>query len=158
MWQQQEQVLPDAVALPSPLGGSSATRRMRRYLDYTVKSSLLDLFWEICTPGASPAEVPRRPLNNRTRIHFRLVALALRSRSRRSAVRFFAAAADASFARADRSSGVELRAAFFPPCLPNSRAISNIAARTSAGIFTPMPFRLHLTGYGEIVARFPLIP
>jgi hypothetical protein len=72
-----------------------------------------------------------------------------RSLARRAAVRFRAAASDAFFARADRSSGVEFRAAFLPPCLPNSRAISVIAARTAAGIFALMPSMIHLTGYGE---------
>jgi hypothetical protein len=46
---------------------------------------------------------------------------------------------EAFLARAERSSGVELRAAFFPPCLPNSRAIAIIASRTAGGIFTLIP-------------------
>ena len=79
----------------------------------------------------------------------RLLAL---SRARRSAVRFSAAAMDAFLARAERSSGVEFAAAFFPPCLPNLRATSAIAARTSAEIFTLMSFMIHRTGYGDVVA------
>lgn len=64
--------------------------------------------------------------------------LRARSRASRSAVRFLAAASDAFLARADLSAGVELRAAFLPPCLPNSRAMVAIAARTSAGILMLM--------------------
>ena len=75
------------------------------------------------------------------------VRFSARSRASRSAVRFFAAAIDAFLARADRSSGVNSAADFLPPCLPNLRAISVIAARTSAGIF--MPSRIHLTLSGE---------
>jgi hypothetical protein len=59
-------------------------------------------------------------------------------RSSLFAVRFFAAASDAFLARADRSSGVMFFAAVFPPWLPNLRAISVMAARTSAGIFIPI--------------------
>jgi len=87
------------------------------------------------------------PLNNTRSVrrnHLRFFDA--RSRSSLSAVRFFAAARDAILARAERSSAVELRAAFLPPCLPNSRAISAIAARTSAGIFTLMSSRIHRTG------------
>jgi len=62
------------------------------------------------------------------------VRWAARSRAKRSEVRFRAAASDAFFARADRCAGVIFCAAFFPPCLPYSRAISFIAARTSEGI------------------------
>src|SRR5262249_53395739 len=39
------------------------------------------------------------------------------------------------------SSAVMFFAAVLPPCRPNWRAISVIAARTSAGIFTLMPLR-----------------
>lgn len=74
--------------------------------------------------------------------------LAVASLARRSAVRLRAAANDAFLARAVRSDGVMLRAATFPPCLPNWRATSVIAARTSAGIFTLMPSMVHLTLYG----------
>jgi hypothetical protein len=75
--------------------------------------------------------------------------LSLRSRANLSSVRFFAAASDAFLARADLSSGVELRAAFLPPCRPYSRAISVIAALTFAGILIAMHSIVHLTGYGE---------
>jgi hypothetical protein len=54
------------------------------------------------------------------------------------AERTTAAAIDAFFARAERSSGVRFLAEAFPPCRPNLRAISFIAARTSGGIFTLM--------------------
>ena len=69
------------------------------------------------------------------------------SRARRFAVRTSAAARDAFFARAERSSGVMFLADALPPCRPNMRAISVMAARTSAGIF--IPSMVHLTGYGE---------
>jgi len=42
---------------------------------------------------------------------------------------------DAFFARAERSSGVRFLADALPPCRPYARAISAIAARTSAEIF-----------------------
>lgn len=61
-----------------------------------------------------------------------------RSRASLAAVRTFDAAAAAFFARAERSSGVIFLADALPPCLPNLRAISVIAARTSGGIFMPM--------------------
>src|ERR1035441_7384115 len=70
------------------------------------------------------------------------------SRSSRAAVRFFAAASDAFFARADRSSGVMFFAAALPPLRPKVRAISVIAARTSGGIFMPISQIVYLTGYG----------
>jgi hypothetical protein len=49
-------------------------------------------------------------------------------------VRFIAAARDALRARSERCSGVRLAADFFPPCLPNLRAISQIddAGETTA--------------------------
>jgi hypothetical protein len=80
--------------------------------------------------------------------HFLLASLAAASRL---AVRFLAAASDAILARAERSSGVEFRAAFCPPSLPNSRAISVIASRMWAGIFLLMSPMIHLTGYGDKV-------
>jgi hypothetical protein len=49
--------------------------------------------------------------------------------------------------RAERSSGVMFLADALPPCRPNMRSISIIAARTSGGIF--IPSMVHLTGYGE---------
>jgi hypothetical protein len=64
---------------------------------------------------------------------------AARSRASRAAVRTFDAAADAFLARAKRSSGVIFLAEALPPCLPNLRDISVIAALTSGGIFMPMP-------------------
>ena len=63
---------------------------------------------------------------------------AARSRANRAAVRAFDAAAAAFFARALRCSGVMFRADALPPCLPNLRDISVIAALTSGGIFMPM--------------------
>jgi hypothetical protein len=60
-------------------------------------------------------------------IHLRF----LHSRSRRAAVRRFAATSEALRARAKRSFGVNIAADFFPPFLPNLRAISAIAALTS---------------------------
>jgi len=69
------------------------------------------------------------------------------SRARRLAVRTSAAARDVFFACADRCSGVMFLADALPPCRPNMRAISVMAARTSGGIF--MPSMVHLTGYGE---------
>ena len=72
------------------------------------------------------------------------------SRAKRSAVRFCAAAIDAFFARAERSSAVMPCADFLPPCLPNLRAISVIAARTSGGILTLIPPIVHLTRFGGV--------
>ncbi len=69
------------------------------------------------------------------------------SRARCFAVRTSAAASDALLARAERSSGVMFLADALPPCRPNMRAISVMAARTSGGIF--MPSIVHLTAYGE---------
>jgi hypothetical protein len=63
---------------------------------------------------------------------------ALRSRSNRSAVRFFAAAFAALRARSERSSAVMFLAAVLPPSAPVLRAISAIAARTSGGILIAM--------------------
>lgn len=78
--------------------------------------------------------------NSRTSYPFAFFAFLLaRSLANRSAVRFFAAASDAFLARADRSSGVIFLAEALPPILPNFRAISAIAARTSAEIFMLMP-------------------
>ena len=70
-------------------------------------------------------------------IIFRLAACFSRlmpSRASRLAVRFSEAAFAAFFARATRCSGVMFFAAFLPPCLPNWRAISVIAARSDARI------------------------
>ena len=53
-----------------------------------------------------------------------------RSRSSRSAVRFFAAASDAFLARAERSAAVMLLAAVFPPFDP----IAAIACRSSVRV------------------------
>jgi len=81
---------------------------------------------------------------------FRLAACLSRfnpSRATRFAVRTSAAANDAFFARADRSSGVMFLADALPPCRPNMRAISVMAARTSGGIF--IRSMVHLTGCGE---------
>src|SRR5579864_384241 len=72
------------------------------------------------------------------------------SRASRVAVRTSAAASDAFFARADRSSAVIFLAGALPPCRPNMRAISVMAARTSGGIF--IRSMVHLTGYGEHTA------
>lgn len=77
-----------------------------------------------------------------------LGALVARPAAKRFSVRFFAAASDAFLARAERSSGVMFLAAVLPPSAPVLRAMSLIAARTSAGIFTPMPLMVHLTPYG----------
>jgi len=74
----------------------------------------------------------------------------------RFSVRFFAAASDATLARAERSSGVEFRAAFLPPCLPNCRAISAMAARISAVTLTAIVSRIHLTGYGEKIVTISI--
>lgn len=74
--------------------------------------------------------------------HFRFLATFSRltpSLARRFAVRFSAAALDAFFARAFRSSGVMFFAASLPPCFPNLRAISVMAARTAAGICMLIP-------------------
>ena len=102
-------------------------------------------------PRVSAQPVARTPSLIRAALHFALprsgVRFAARSRARRSAVRFFAAASDAFLARAERPSGVSSSADFFPPCRPNLRAISVIAARTSAGIF--IPSSIHLTRYGD---------
>jgi len=65
-------------------------------------------------------------------------------------VRFRAEALAAFLARADRCAGVMFCAAVFPPCLPNSRAISVIAARTSGGIL--IISIVHLTGYVAVCA------
>lgn len=81
---------------------------------------------------------------------FRLAACLSRlnpSRARRFAVRTSAAARDAFFARAERSSAVRFLADALPPWRPNMRAISVMAARTSGGIF--IPSMVHLTVYGE---------
>jgi hypothetical protein len=72
------------------------------------------------------------------------------SAARRFAVRLSAATVAAFLARAVRSSGVMFFAAVLPPCLPNFRAISAIAARISAGIFKLIPSIVHLTGYGGV--------
>ena len=92
--------------------------------------------------------------------HFRPVPFfagfaARSSRSSRAAVRFFAAASEAVFARADRCSGVMFFAAFLPPWRPKVRAISVIAARTSGGIFMPIPQIVYLTGYGTTIQESP---
>src|SRR2546421_469244 len=67
------------------------------------------------------------PLSIAHQLHLRFAgffaALPCRSLARRFSVLFFAAANEAFLARAERSSGVEPRAALLPPCLPNSRAI-----------------------------------
>lgn len=63
-----------------------------------------------------------------------VAGLALPARARRASVLFFAAASDAFFARAERSSGVMFFAAIFPPSDPVLRAISAMASRTSRGI------------------------
>lgn len=49
--------------------------------------------------------------------------------------------------RAERSSAVMFLADALPPCRPNMRAISVMAARTSTGIF--MLSIVQLTRYGE---------
>jgi hypothetical protein len=77
-----------------------------------------------------------------------LVFGAFASLASRSAVRFFAAASDAFLARAERSSGVMFVAAVLPPSLPNLRATSVIAARTSAEILTLISSMVHLRLYG----------
>jgi integrase len=59
------------------------------------------------------------------------------------------------FARAERSAGVEFLAAFLPPCLPNSRAISVTAARISAVIFTLMRHARPGTGPARVCGRVP---
>ena len=90
---------------------------------------------------------PNIPANHLRPAPF-FAGFAARSRSSRSAVRFLAAASDAFSARADRCSGVMFFAAFLPPRRPKVRAISVIAARTSGGIFMPIPQIVYLTGYG----------
>ena len=90
-------------------------------------------------------------------VRVRLFGLASRSRSRRSAVRFAAAAIEAFLARAERSSGVMFCAAFLPPSRPKVRDTSVIAARTSAGIFIPIPQIVYLTGYGALTFKSWLI-
>lgn len=72
----------------------------------------------------------------------------LRAAAKRLAVRALAAAREAFFARAVRSSGVMFWAAVLPPSLPNLRATSVIAARISAVILTTMPLIVHLSRYG----------
>ena len=79
--------------------------------------------------------------------HF-LARLAARSLARRAAVRFSADAFAAFRARAVRSSGVMFFAAVLPPCLPNRRAISVMAARTVGGILMAITkLMVQLTGY-----------
>jgi len=65
-------------------------------------------------------------------VHLRLAAC--RSRSNRSAVRFFAAARDAFFARAERSSAVIVSRLFLPPILPYFCPIFVRYSATSFGI------------------------
>jgi hypothetical protein len=106
------------------------------------------------SPGPSRTDSTRPPVAlgppaDSIDVYFCFEPLDLRSLARRSAVLFFAAASDAFLARAERSSGVEFRAAFLPPCLPNSRAIAAIASRMCAGIFTLMVPMVHLMGYGD---------
>ncbi len=93
----------------------------------------------------------RTPLGYVTRPdRFRFAACLSRfnpSRASRLAVRTSAAARDAFLARAERSSSVMFLADALPPCLPNMRAISVMAARTFVAItLTPMA---NMTGVGD---------
>ena len=91
-----------------------------------------------------------------------LAGFVARTAARRFSVRFFAAASEAFLARAERSSGVMFLAAVLPPNAPVLRAISRIAARTSAGILTLIP--LMVASYGvwieamQVYLRFHLTP
>ena len=80
--------------------------------------------------------------------------------AKRLAVRFSEDALAAFIARAVRSFCVMFFAAVLPPSAPVLRAISDIAARISGGIFTLMPSMIQLTGYAErdtkIASRFRL--
>ena len=75
-------------------------------------------------------------------VRVRLFALAARSRSRRSAVRFAAAAIDAVLARAERSSGVIVSRLRFPPIFPPLLPISRIISRNRALVFLSIHFIL----------------
>ena len=86
---------------------------------------------------------------HRTALRVVFVADFVLSAAKRLSVRTFAAASDAFFALADRSSAVKRSADFLPPCRPNLRAISVIAARTSAGIFIPSSIHLTRCGVGN---------
>jgi hypothetical protein len=101
--------------------------------------------------GEGPCIPPNNtsPSRESTRVHlcFAFLSRLRPSLARRFAVRLSAATLAAFLARAVRSSGVIFWAAVFPPCLPNLRAISAIAARTSAGILVPMLSMIQLTGY-----------
>jgi hypothetical protein len=96
--------------------------------------------------GILTCQAPPLPSTDcRVAIHYgflgdfaRVAGFPARSRSRRSAVRFFAAASDAFFARAERSSSVMFFAAVLPPSFPNFLDNSRIAANTSAGILALM--------------------
>src|SRR5260370_12695883 len=74
--------------------------------------------------------VPRRWVPS---VHFRFAAL--RSRAKRSAVRFFAAARDAFLARAERSSAVIVSRLRLPPILPPLLPISRMISRNNAFVF-----------------------
>ena len=74
------------------------------------------------------------PLNNagsRAPIRNHLRFLTFLSRSRRSAVRFFAAAVAAIFARAERSSGVMVSRLRLPPLEPIAAIACRIRSRVS---------------------------
>src|SRR5579863_4598951 len=103
-------------------------------MDTTLRQARVSSFSEWDRPPGSGTRFPSKN-------HFRF---ALCSRSRRSAVRFFAAASDAFLARADRSSAVMVAAAFFPPSLPYFLPIAFKYSSTSGGIFA-MSLSLHLT-------------
>jgi len=77
------------------------------------------------------------------------------SLARRLAVLLSADALAAFLARAVRSSGVMLFAAVLPPCLPNLRAISVIAARSDAGIFMPSMVQLTRYAHGKVATMMP---
>jgi hypothetical protein len=64
--------------------------------------------------------------------------LAVLSLANRAAVRFFAAAMAAFFARADRSSGVMVSRLRLPPILPPFAPISRMISRKMALVFASM--------------------
>ncbi len=88
-------------------------RSLLRILAYSLYRSIYAE--PLITPTGTAAGQPRGPARQPLVDFF---APSARSRAKRFAVRFFAAALAAFLARADRSSAVMFLAAFFPPWLP----------------------------------------
>jgi len=94
---------------------------------------------EVHTSSARQADPGGYPLNNtksRALMHVHLRFFAFFSRSRRSAVRFLAAAVAAIFARAERSSGVIVSRLRLPPLEPIAAIACRRRARVSLAIST----------------------